>query len=85
MNNLIVEPFLPHLSNTEYHVCITSARESNLIRPNYQEGPGHTHITEIVPLALGIETTKNKISTLLKSVQPDTPDPGCPRSGTQEC
>jgi ATP citrate (pro-S)-lyase len=35
-----------------------------------------THITEIVPLALGIDTTKNKTNNGvdgLKSVQPDTP------------
>ena len=35
-----------------------------------------THITEIVPLALGIDTTKNKTNIGLdglKSVQPDTP------------
>ena len=35
-----------------------------------------THITEIVPLALGIDSTKNKTSNVadgLKSVQPDTP------------
>ena len=36
-----------------------------------------THITEIVPLALGLDTSKNKTNSIgvdgLKSVQPDTP------------
>ena len=37
-----------------------------------------THVTEIVPLALGIDISKtrsNGIANGLKSVQPDTPPP----------
>ncbi|EGO03294.1 hypothetical protein SERLA73DRAFT_101368 [Serpula lacrymans var. lacrymans S7.3] len=38
LNNFIVEPFLPHPSNTEYYVCITSAREGDLILFTHEGG-----------------------------------------------
>ncbi|KDQ60404.1 hypothetical protein JAAARDRAFT_32808 [Jaapia argillacea MUCL 33604] len=37
LNNFILEPFLPHPSNTEYYVCITSQREGDSIL-FYHEG-----------------------------------------------
>ncbi|KAF8994033.1 ATP citrate lyase isoform 2 [Cyathus striatus] len=38
LNNFIVEPFLPHPSNTEYYVCITSAREGDTILFTHEGG-----------------------------------------------
>ena len=38
LNNFIVEPFLPHPSNTEYYVCITSAREGDAILFTHEGG-----------------------------------------------
>ncbi|KAF9041490.1 citrate synthase-like protein [Panaeolus papilionaceus] len=38
LNNFIVEPFLPHPSNTEYYVCITSAREGDSILFTHEGG-----------------------------------------------
>ncbi|RXW15752.1 hypothetical protein EST38_g10102 [Candolleomyces aberdarensis] len=38
LNNFIVEPFLPHPSNTEYYVCITSKREGDAILFTHEGG-----------------------------------------------
>ncbi|KAF9457825.1 ATP citrate lyase isoform 2 [Collybia nuda] len=38
LNNFIVEPFLPHPSNTEYYVCVTSAREGDSILFTHEGG-----------------------------------------------
>ncbi|KAF8327082.1 ATP citrate lyase isoform 2 [Amanita rubescens] len=38
LNNFIVEPFLPHPSNTEYYVCITSAREGDNVLFTHEGG-----------------------------------------------
>ncbi|TEB31032.1 ATP citrate lyase [Coprinellus micaceus] len=38
LNNFIVEPFLPHPSNTEYYVCITSQREGDAILFTHEGG-----------------------------------------------
>ena len=38
MSNFIVEPFLPHPSNTEYYVCITSQREGDVILFTHEGG-----------------------------------------------
>ena len=36
--NFIVEPFLPHASNTEYYICITSARDGDNILFTHEGG-----------------------------------------------
>lgn len=38
LNNFIVEPLLPHPSDTEYYVCITSAREGDSILFTHEGG-----------------------------------------------
>jgi ATP citrate (pro-S)-lyase len=38
LNNFIVEPFLPHPSNTEFYVCITSEREGDRILFTHEGG-----------------------------------------------
>ncbi|KAJ3531896.1 hypothetical protein NM688_g7504 [Phlebia brevispora] len=38
LNNFILEPFLPHPSNTEYYVCINSQREGDLILFTHEGG-----------------------------------------------
>ena len=38
MNNFILEPFLPHTSNTEYYVCINSQREGDTILFTHEGG-----------------------------------------------
>lgn len=38
MNNFILEPFLPHPSNTEYYVCINSQREGDTILFTHEGG-----------------------------------------------
>ncbi|KAI0795618.1 ATP-citrate synthase [Abortiporus biennis] len=38
LNNFILEPFLPHPSNTEYYVCINSAREGDAILFTHEGG-----------------------------------------------
>ena len=38
MNNFILEPFLPHPSNTEYYVCINSQREGDAILFTHEGG-----------------------------------------------
>lgn len=38
LNNFILEPFLPHPSNTEYYVCITSQREGDSILFTHEGG-----------------------------------------------
>ena len=38
LNNFIVEPLLPHPSDTEYYVCITSSREGDSILFTHEGG-----------------------------------------------
>ncbi|OCH88544.1 ATP-citrate synthase [Obba rivulosa] len=38
LSNFIVEPFLPHPSNTEYYVCINSVREGDVILFTHEGG-----------------------------------------------
>jgi ATP citrate (pro-S)-lyase len=38
LNNFIVEPFLPHPSNTEFYVCINSIREGDVILFTHEGG-----------------------------------------------
>lgn len=38
LNNFIVEPFLPHPSNTEYYVCVNSQREGDEILFTHEGG-----------------------------------------------
>ncbi|KAF8872503.1 ATP citrate lyase isoform 2 [Infundibulicybe gibba] len=38
LSNFIVEPFLPHPSNAEYYVCVTSAREGDSILFTHEGG-----------------------------------------------
>ncbi|KIL59919.1 hypothetical protein M378DRAFT_14480 [Amanita muscaria Koide BX008] len=38
LNNFVVEPFVPHPSNTEYYVCITSEREGDKILFTHEGG-----------------------------------------------
>ncbi|KAF8742914.1 ATP citrate lyase citrate-binding, partial [Rhizoctonia solani] len=38
LNNFIVEPFLPHPSNTEYYICINSQREGDEILFTHEGG-----------------------------------------------
>ncbi|CAD6926670.1 unnamed protein product [Tilletia controversa] len=38
LNNFIVEPFFPHPDNTEFYVCITSAREGDYILFTHEGG-----------------------------------------------
>ena len=38
LNNFILEPFLPHPSNTEYYVCINSQREGDRILFTHEGG-----------------------------------------------
>ncbi|KIP02148.1 hypothetical protein PHLGIDRAFT_130891 [Phlebiopsis gigantea 11061_1 CR5-6] len=38
LNNFILEPFLPHPSDTEYYVCITSQREGDAILFTHEGG-----------------------------------------------
>ncbi|KAF8759824.1 ATP citrate lyase citrate-binding [Rhizoctonia solani] len=41
LNNFIVEPFLPHPSNTEYYICINSQREGDEILFTHEGGVRH--------------------------------------------
>lgn len=57
MNNFIVEPFLPHPSNTEYYVCINSQREGDRILFTHEGG---VDIGDVDAKALVLEIAVNK-------------------------
>lgn len=56
LNNFIVEPFLPHPSNTEYYVCINSAREGDAILFTHEGG---VDIGDVDAKALKLEIPVN--------------------------
>jgi ATP citrate (pro-S)-lyase len=76
LSNFIVEPFLPHPSNTEYYVCINSQREGDLILFTHEGG---VDIGDVDAKALVLNIPVNKpfpsreaiASTLLKHVPPE--------------
>lgn len=57
LNNFIVEPFLPHPSNTEYYVCITSQREGDSILFTHEGG---VDIGDVDAKALVLNIAVNK-------------------------
>ncbi|KAG5635162.1 hypothetical protein H0H81_012188 [Sphagnurus paluster] len=73
LNNFIVEPFLPHPSDTEYYVCVTSAREGDAILFTHEGG---VDIGDVDSKALVLNIPVNKpfpsreeiSNTLLKHV-----------------
>ncbi|TFY75361.1 hypothetical protein EWM64_g8651 [Hericium alpestre] len=73
LNNFILEPFLPHPSNTEYYVCITSQREGDSILFTHEGG---VDIGDVDAKALKLDLPVGKpfpsrdavVSTLLKHV-----------------
>ncbi|KAF8622996.1 hypothetical protein AX15_006589 [Amanita polypyramis BW_CC] len=73
LNNFIVEPFLPHPSNTEYYVCITSAREGDNILFTHEGGVdiGDVDAKALVlsiPITEPFPTREAIARTLLKNV-----------------
>lgn len=76
MNNFIVEPFLPHPSNTEYYVCINSQREGDVILFTHEGG---VDIGDVDAKALVLNIPVNKpfpsreviANSLLKHVPPE--------------
>ncbi|KAI0053105.1 ATP-citrate synthase [Auriscalpium vulgare] len=73
LSNFIVEPFLPHPSNTEYYVCINSQREGDSILFTHEGG---VDIGDVDAKALKVDIAVGKpfpsrdtfISTLLPHV-----------------
>ncbi|KAH9063243.1 ATP-citrate synthase [Lactarius vividus] len=73
LSNFILEPFLPHPSNAEYYVCITSQREGDTILFTHEGG---VDIGDVDAKALKLDILVGKpfpsrdqfISTLLKHV-----------------
>ncbi|THH12883.1 hypothetical protein EW146_g7274 [Bondarzewia mesenterica] len=73
LNNFILEPFLPHPSNTEYYVCINSQREGDVILFTHEGG---VDIGDVDAKALKLDIFVGKpfpsrqviASTLLKHV-----------------
>ncbi|KAH9015854.1 ATP-citrate synthase [Lactarius hengduanensis] len=73
VSNFILEPFLPHPSNAEYYVCITSQREGDTILFTHEGG---VDIGDVDAKALKLDILVGKpfpsrdqfISTLLKHV-----------------
>ncbi|KXN82778.1 ATP-citrate synthase, partial [Leucoagaricus sp. SymC.cos] len=57
LNNFIVEPFLPHPSNSEYYVCINSQREGDRILFTHEGG---VDIGDVDAKALVLEIHVNK-------------------------
>ena len=57
MNNFIVEPFLPHPSNTEYYVCVSSQREGDRILFTHEGG---IDIGDVDAKALVLDIPVNK-------------------------
>jgi len=79
LSNFIVEPFLPHPSNAEYYVCITSQREGDSILFTHEGG---VDIGDVDAKALKLDIlvgkpfpNRDKIAaTLLKHVPPEKQD-----------
>ncbi|KAF9525226.1 ATP citrate lyase isoform 2 [Crepidotus variabilis] len=79
LNNFIVEPFLPHASNTEYYVCINSLREGDAILFTHEGG---VDIGDVDAKALVLNIPVNKpfpsreviADTLLKHVPAEKKD-----------
>lgn len=57
LNNFIVEPFLPHPSNTEYYVCVSSQREGDRILFTHEGG---IDIGDVDAKALVLDIPVNK-------------------------
>ncbi|THH23282.1 hypothetical protein EUX98_g7898 [Antrodiella citrinella] len=73
LNNFILEPFLPHPSDTEYYVCITSAREGDSILFTHEGGVDIGDVDAkalTLNLAVGAAFPSREViaSTLLKHV-----------------
>ncbi|GBE87686.1 Probable ATP-citrate synthase subunit [Sparassis crispa] len=73
LNTFIVEPFLPHPSNTEYYVCITSAREGDAILFTHEGGVDIGDVdakalTLNLPVGAPFPSRKTITDTLLKHV-----------------
>lgn len=79
LSNFIVEPFLPHPSNAEYYVCITSQREGDSILFTHEGG---VDIGDVDAKALKLDIPVGKpfpsrdkfAATLLKHVPPEKQD-----------
>jgi len=75
LNNFIVEPFLPHPSNTEYYVCINSAREGDSILFTHEGGVDIGNVDDkalvlSIPVGAPFPSREKIASTLLKDVPP---------------
>ncbi|KAH8076011.1 ATP-citrate synthase [Cristinia sonorae] len=73
LNNFILEPFLPHPSDTEYYVCITSAREGDAILFTHEGGVDIGDVdakalTLNIPVGSQFPSREVVASTLLKHV-----------------
>lgn len=73
LNNFILEPFLPHPSNTEYYVCITSQREGDSILFTHEGGVDIGDVdakalTLHLPVGAAFPTREVIASTLLPHV-----------------
>jgi len=79
ISNFIVEPFLPHPSNAEYYVCITSQREGDCILFTHEGG---VDIGDVDAKALKLDILVGKpfpsrdriTAALLKHVPPEKQD-----------
>ena len=79
LSNFILEPFLPHPSNAEYYVCITSKREGDTILFTHEGG---VDIGDVDAKALKLDILVNKpfpnrdkfAAALLKHVPPEKQD-----------
>lgn len=79
LNNFIVEPFLPHPSNTEYYVCINSQREGDRILFTHEGGVdiGDVDAKALVldiPVTAPFPTREVIASTLLQHVPAEKKD-----------
>ncbi|XP_006463797.1 hypothetical protein AGABI2DRAFT_194501 [Agaricus bisporus var. bisporus H97] len=79
LNNFIIEPFLPHPSNTEYYVCITSQREGDRILFTHEGGVdiGDVDAKALIldiPVIAPFPTREDIASTLLKHVPAEKKD-----------
>ena len=73
LNNFILEPFLPHPSNTEYYVCITSQREGDAMPFTHEDGVdvGDVNakaLTLNLPVGGAFPSRETIVSTLLPHV-----------------
>ena len=82
LNNFILEPFLPHPSNTESYVCITSAREGDAILFTHEGGldigdvdaKASTESTLNLPVTEEFPSRETIASTLLTHVPAEKKD-----------